>query len=430
MKIKYFASVLLLIIFCSVYGSTQSYPGIILFGVEYRGYGLRIDSVEVGQQIITNDGNTNVFKIKGIDQEKYVALRVGQSYAILKSTKINGADEEEALIEHYVLDYKRRLEDEKLEIEQQIKYVEDNPWPYKILFRGNHYTKTNFEDTDQCISSDWNADKLGETTEEIMTFEVAYPKNYVWKEGESLHPKGSAIYAIKNIDPKYYISVDGYLYANDAKHNRKIEKKLKKKSQETYRIMSEERAMYRLEFILTFEKFTPNTVRELVELMYPNPNKESVENELLKINSIYLDVHNYQKWNEQNITNGFFEINFKTSSTDNNGFYPEAASSGILELHNFIETNKDVMKFRVVRIQERHLFSALFSELIDNGIMNKAKTMTAEQFAEWCANEKDRANQNSLIIRFDKDRYKQINFDEVPDSTKKAIHYIIATSIY
>ncbi|MDR3059447.1 MAG: hypothetical protein LBU84_15090, partial [Prevotella sp.] len=167
-------------------------------GVQYFAKGYYFDSIYIEKDYridVLLEGTTilGAFKIKDIGVDKYFVLPMQEIYQVFSSNK--NTEEEERIILSYVQDYKERQEKEKKEAERLRKFIADNPWPFKTVFRGNIYTRTEFKDSDQGIGKEWFGEKIGETTEHLKG-DTAYPKDYLWQEGQSRHSAGSRIHTI------------------------------------------------------------------------------------------------------------------------------------------------------------------------------------------------------------------------------------------
>ena len=401
-------------------------PSYVFNGVQYFGKEYYFDSVylEKDYQISVLqkgggfDGITLLaFKIKDIGVDIYFALAKQNIYQVFSSGK--NTNEEEKLILSYVQDYQKRLEEEKKEAERLRKFIADNPWPFKTVFGENTYTRTEITDSDQSIGTEWNLKEVGETTE-YLKGDTAYPKDYLWQEGQSRHSEGSKIYTIEGIDPLYYIYVGGYLYANDAKRDANLESKLKKSSQDSYRKISWARGRYSYEYNLkgTYmggTGFSPNTIQKMVDMEYPELDQPIPDNSLLQICALYLDICHYPAIKEGGAVSGYFEVDFKTTTKKYKEFTVQNYGLPMAGVHDFKKKEHTNFHFRGVQNTRSY---KLYSELIDNEIPAKAKPTS-----------KRKPNSDNLLIRFANNSYRSISYQDLPESTRKAIELFIWESL-
>jgi len=386
-------------------------------GVQYVATGYCFDSVYVEKDCVIDvlqEGTTvyQAFKIERLGIDKYFVLPMQQIYQVFSSGK--NSPEEEKMILSYVLDYQTRNEEEKREADRLRKFIADNPWPFKTVFKGNTYTRTAFEDSDQSIG-EWLGEKMGETTEYLKA-DNAYPKDYMWQEGQSRHSAGSQIYSIKEIDPLYYIYVDGYIYANDAKRDTRLESKLKKHSQDNYREVSWARGRYSYEYNLKRAGgFSANTIQKMVDLEYPEPDQSVSDNSLLQICALYLDIRHYPAIQEKGAGSGYFEINFSTTTEKYKEFNAQGYGLPMVSVHDFKKRGDTNFHFRGV---ENTFSYGLYSELIDNEIPAKGKRTSMRK-----------PDSDNLLIRLANNTYRSIRYQDLPDSTRKAIELFIRVSL-
>lgn len=391
-------------------------------GVQYFAKGYYFDSVYIEKDYridVLLEGTTilGAFKIKDIGVDKYFVLPMQEIYQVFSSNK--NTEEEERIILSYVQDYKERQEKEKKEAERLRKFIADNPWPFKTVFRGNIYTRTEFKDSDQGIGKEWFGEKIGETTE-YLKGDTAYPKDYLWQEGQSRHSAGSRIHTIKGIDPLYYIYVDGYIYANDAKRDAKLESKLKKHSQDNYREISWARARYSHEYNLkgTYmggTGFSPNTIQKMVDLAYPELDQPVPDNSLLQICALYLDICHYPIAKDRGAASGYFEVDLNTTSEKYKEFNVQNYGMPMVKVHDLKKKGNTNFHFRCVWNSRSY---KLYSELIDNNIPAKAKPTSMQK-----------PDLDNLLIRLANNTYRSISYQDLPESTRKAIELFIWESL-
>ena len=389
-------------------------------GVQYISKGYYFDSVHIEKNYqigVLREGTMllQAFKIKDIGIDKYFVLPMQEIYQVFSSGK--NTEEEEKIILSYVQDYQKRLEKEKKEAERLRRFIADNPWPFKTVFRGNTYTRTEFEDSDQSIEC--CMEKIGETTEHLKG-DTAYPKDYLWKEGESRHSVGAKIYAMNGIDPLYYIYVDGYIYANDGKRDKKLESKLKKQSQDTYRKISWARSRHSYEYNLKFSSnttqgFSPNTIQKMVDLEYPELDQPTPDNSLLQICALYLDINHYPAIKERGAVSGYFEVDFETTTKKFKEFNVQGHGLPIARVYDFKKKGNTNFHFRGIENTRSYI---LYSELIDNEISAKAKPTS-----------KQKPDLDSLLIRLANNTYRSISYQDLPEGTRKAIELFIWESL-